>query len=131
MFAGEQPGDREGAPFVGPAGPHPRQGAVDAGIERGDAYVTNVVKHFRWKPAPRGKRRIHETPEARHIAACRPWLIAKLSAVRGPYADDQTTTVEAAFATVHPSAVLRADDREDAYDHFVRDLQVVARSIKT
>ncbi len=85
MLVGEQPGDvedQQGAPFVGPAGRLLDRALADAGIGRGDAYVTNAVKHFRWKPAPRGKRRIHETPEARHITACRPWLTAELALVR-------------------------------------------------
>ena len=169
MLIGEQPGDvedREGKPFVGPAGRILDRALVDAGIERGKTYLTNAVKHFRWKPAPRGKRRLHETPEARHINACRPWLTAELSAVRpdvvvalgavaakalfgssfrltqhrgerlswppaqGPYAGDGTP-VRAAFATVHPSAILRVDpqERDDAYDQLVHDLQVVARSL--
>jgi len=167
MFVGEQPGDvedREGEPFVGPAGRLFDRALAEAGIERREAYVTNAVKHFRWKPAPRGKRRIHETPEARHTNACRPWLVAELSTVRphvvvalgavaakslfgpsfrltqhrgerldwpperGGFADDDTP-VRAAFATVHPSSVLRAEDREDAYRQLVQDLQIVARTI--
>lgn len=169
MLVGEQPGDvedREGAPFVGPAGRILDRALADAGIERREAYLTNAVKHFRWKPAPRGKRRIHATPETRHINACRPWLTAELSLVRphvvvalgavaakalfgssfrltqhrgerlgwpperGPYAGD-ATPVEAAFATVHPSSILRVDpeDRDDAYDQLVHDLQVVASSL--
>lgn len=169
MLVGEQPGDmedRQGAPFVGPAGRVLDRALADAGIERRDAYLTNAVKHFRWKPAPRGKRRIHETPEARHITACRPWLTAELSAVRphvvvalgavaakalfgsgfrltqhrgerlawpperGFY-DDDKTPVEAAFATVHPSSILRVDpeDRDDAYARLVDDLRVVAQNL--
>jgi DNA polymerase len=170
ILVGEQPGDledRQGVPFVGPAGRVLDRAMTDAGIERRDAYLTNAVKHFRWTPAPRGKRRIHETPEARHVTACRPWLTAELSIVRpdvvvalgavaakalfgsgfrltqhrgepldwppehGPYAGDDTA-VQAAFATVHPSSILRADpdDRDDAYAQLVHDLQVVARSLR-
>jgi uracil-DNA glycosylase len=169
MFVGEQPGDvedREGKVFVGPAGRILDRVLADAGIERRKIYLTNAVKHFRWKPAPRGKRRIHETPEARHINACRPWLTSELSVVRphvvvalgavaakamfgssfrlsqhrgerlawppeqGPYAGD-STPVEAAFATVHPSSILRVDpeERDDAYGRLVHDLQIVARSL--
>lgn len=167
MFIGEQPGDvedREGQPFVGPAGRLFDRALADAGIERRTTYVTNAVKHFRWKSAPRGKRRIHETPATRHITACRPWLTAELTALRphvvvamgavaaralfgpafrltehhgehldwppaqGPYAGDGTP-VHVAFATVHPSAVLRVDpgDRQNAYDQLVRDFRVVAK----
>jgi uracil-DNA glycosylase len=85
VLVGEQPGDmedRQGAPFVGPAGRVLDRALVEAGIERDRVYLTNAVKHFRWKAAPRGKRRIHEKPEARHIAACRPWLSAELAAIQ-------------------------------------------------
>src|SRR3954451_10781686 len=85
VLVGEQPGDVEdqrGKPFVGPAGRILGRALLDAGISREDAYVTNAVKHFRWKPAPRGKRRIHQTPGVTHITACRPWLVAELNAVR-------------------------------------------------
>lgn len=85
VFVGEQPGDmedRQGAPFVGPAGRILDRALADAGIARDHVYLTNAVKHFRWKPAPCGKRRIHEKPEARHIAACRPWLSAELATIR-------------------------------------------------
>lgn len=87
VLVGEQPGDmedRQGAPFVGPAGRVLDRALADAGIVRDSVYLTNAVKHFRWKPAARGKRRIHEKPDARHIAACRPWLSAELAAIR-PY----------------------------------------------
>lgn len=85
VLVGEQPGDvedREGAPFVGPAGRVLDRALDDSGIVRDRVYLTNAVKHFRWKPASRGKRRIHETPAARHVAACRPWLSAELAAIR-------------------------------------------------
>src|SRR5437016_10926660 len=82
MLIGEQPGDREdieGHPFVGPAGRILDKALEEAGIERGDAYVTNVVKHFKWKP--KGKRRIHQAPKAEEIKACAPWLEAELDVV--------------------------------------------------
>src|SRR2546430_7466664 len=84
MLVGEQPGEREdaeGRPFVGPAGAILDRGLADAGIDRGAAYVTNVVKHFRFER--RGKRRLHQKPDPVHVAACRPWLEAELEAV-GP-----------------------------------------------
>src|ERR671930_2556318 len=83
MLVGEQPGDREdveGHPFVGPAGKVLDRALEEAGIDRDDVYVTNVVKHFNWEP--RGKRRIHKRPNAEHIAACRPWLETELKVVR-------------------------------------------------
>jgi DNA polymerase len=86
LLVGEQPGDvedREGAPFVGPAGRLLDKALADAGIERADAYVTNAVKHFRWKSTGSGKRRIHEKPAMAHVTACRPWLAAEIAAV-GP-----------------------------------------------
>ena len=168
MFVGETPGDiedREGVPFVGPAGRLLDRALAEAGIDRDEVYLTNAVKHFRWRPAPRGKRRLHQTPDAHHVAACRPWLVAELALVRppvlvalgavaakalfgsafrltqhrgqrlawpperGPYAGDDTP-VEAAFATVHPSAVLRAEDRGDAFTKLVHDLGMVARSMR-
>jgi DNA polymerase len=83
MIVGEQPGDaedRQGHPFVGPAGQVLDQGLAAAGIDRRQVYVTNAVKHFKWEP--RGKRRLHKTPAQREIEACRPWLEAELEAVR-------------------------------------------------
>ena len=85
MFVGEQPGDAEdvtGRPFVGPAGKLLDEALRDAGIERSEVYVTNVVKHFKWSPAERGKRRIHKKPRISEIQACRPWLDAELKVVR-------------------------------------------------
>ncbi|MFL5860181.1 MAG: UdgX family uracil-DNA binding protein [Solirubrobacteraceae bacterium] len=155
MLVGEQPGDREdieGLPFVGPAGRVLDQGLERAGIERADAYVTNVVKHFRYKA--RGKRRIHQTPERVHVAACRPWLEAELSLVRpralvclGATAAqallgsqvrigrDRGHPMDSELAdlvtlTTHPSAILRQRDdieRGEAMEAFVSDLQAVAR----
>ena len=84
MLVGEQPGDREdlaGEPFVGPAGGILDDALEDAGIDRDDAYVTNVVKHFKWK-AGRGKRRLHQRPNSEEIGACRPWLDSELAVVR-------------------------------------------------
>jgi uracil-DNA glycosylase len=154
MFVGEQPGndeDLEGKPFVGPAGKLMDKAMEEAGIDRSLAYVTNVVKHFKWEP--RGKRRIHQKPNWGEIAACRPWLDAEIDVVkprvivclgataaqallgrqfrvtkqRGvPVESDVARTV---IATVHPSSILRADTEEDrraAYDEFVADLRKVA-----
>ena len=150
MLIGEQPGDREdreGKPFVGPAGRILDKALDEAGIDRGDAYVTNVVKHFKWKP--RGKRRIHQTPWAEEIKACAPWLEAEMKvidaevlvclgatavkAVIGPkhrVMKDHGRVVESklgrpAMATLHPSAILRADDddRADAMAMLVGDLR--------
>jgi DNA polymerase len=157
VLVGEQPGDREdreGRPFVGPAGRVLDDALADAGIERKQVYVTNAVKHFKW--TPRGKRRIHQTPNAEETAACRPWLDAELAVVkpdvlvalgataaqallgrgfrvtrdRGvPVDSDLAPNV---IATVHPSSILRTRDeaeRREAYDAFVADLKVVARLI--
>jgi DNA polymerase len=155
MLVGEQPGDREdieGQPFVGPAGRVLDQGLERAGIERGDAYVTNVVKHFRYKL--RGKRRIHQTPERVHVAACHPWFDAERRLVkpqalvclgataaqallgssirigrdRGRPMDSDLADL--VMVTTHPSAILRQRDgaaRGEAMDAFVQDLQSVAR----
>jgi uracil-DNA glycosylase family protein len=155
MLVGEQPGDREdveGAPFVGPAGRVLDEGLERAGIDRADAYVTNVVKHFRYKL--RGKRRIHQTPERVHVAACRPWLDAERTLV-GPevlvclgataaqallgssvrIGRDRGQPMESDLAslvmvTMHPSAILRQrddNDRAAAMDALVNDLESVAR----
>jgi uracil-DNA glycosylase family protein len=155
MLVGEQPGDREdieGEPFVGPAGRVLDQGLERAGITRADAYVTNAVKHFRYKL--RGKRRIHQTPERVHVTACRPWLDAELKLVKpealvclGATAAhallgssvrigrDRGRRMESDLAehvtlTTHPSAILRQRgdaDRAAAMDAFVADLAHVAR----
>ena len=153
MFVGEQPGDKEdqeGRPFVGPAGRLFDQALEEAGIDRRLAYVTNVVKHFKWQA--RGKRRIHQKPNWGEIAACRPWLDAELEVVRptvlvalGATAAQAllgrdfrvtrqrgesvpTMLAPHAIATVHPSSILRADDedRDAEYRAFVDDLRVVA-----
>jgi uracil-DNA glycosylase len=152
MFVGEQPGDREdteGEPFVGPAGRLFDEALELAGIDRGAAYVTNAVKHFKWKA--RGKRRIHAKPSWSELAACRPWLEAELAVVRPrvlvcigataaqsllgrPFRVTQkrgewieSDLAEHVTATIHPSAILRAGDRrEKEMEAFVADLKRVA-----
>jgi DNA polymerase len=164
-LVGEQPGDvedREGVPFVGPAGRLLDEALRDAGLARGDAYVTNAVKHFRFTQDAPGKRRIHQTPELGHLTACRPWLQAELALVdpevvvllgasasksllgpdfrvtksRGVLMPRVGRTGEPAalqagwlLATIHPSAVLRADDRDVAYAGLVADLRIAAGAL--
>jgi uracil-DNA glycosylase len=157
MLVGEQPGDREdlaGKPFVGPAGREFDRGLEAAGIERRDAYLTNVVKHFKFEE--RGKRRIHQTPKRFEVEACMPWLRAELDVVkpealvvlgavaakallgssfkvtqhRGELLDSDLAPIVS--ATIHPSAILR--QRDDAgrlreRDAFARDLRVVAEAL--
>jgi len=156
LMVGEQPGDQEdraGAPFVGPAGRILDQALDAAGIDPDDVYVTNVVKHFKWKRAPRGKRRIHQRPDRAEIEACRPWLEAEVGRI-GPElvvclgATAAQALLGRAFrvtrqrgqvlpsdlgppvlATIHPSAVLRAPDdaaRAETFDGLVADLRLVA-----
>ncbi len=156
MLVGEQPGDREdteGRPFVGPAGRLLDEALTEAGIDRGAAYVTNVVKHFKWQP--RGKRRIHQKPNAGEVAACRPWLDAELAVMRptalvllGATAaqallgrsfrvtKERGRPVESELAplvtaTIHPSAILRARDEDRAAERaaFVADLRRVAEGL--
>ena len=154
MLVGEQPGDKEdlqGHPFVGPAGRVLDEGLERAGIDTDDAYVTNVVKHFRYKA--RGKRRIHQRPDRWQVTACLPWLEAELEMVKpaalvllGATAAqallgsqirigrDRGRPVDSELAdlvtiTTHPSAILRAQDdpeRKAAMDQFVSDLRTVA-----
>ena len=155
MFIGEQPGDKEdiaGRPFVGPAGRVLDEALTELGIDRDLVYVTNAVKHFKWKA--RGTRRIHDKPNAAEIAACRPWLDAELAAVRSQVVVLLGATAAQALlgrsfrvtarrgevleatgiapyvvATVHPSSILRAPDaaaREEAFRAFTADLAVVA-----
>jgi uracil-DNA glycosylase len=156
MLVGEQPGDYEdvaGKPFVGPAGKIMDRALEDAGIDRTQVYVTNAVKHFKWEP--RGKRRIHQKPNSREIAACRPWLEAELRIVRPRLVVAMgATAAQALFgpgfrvtrergrvlsaklaprvlATVHPSSLLRQPDeesREREYKHFVSDLRAALRA---
>jgi uracil-DNA glycosylase family protein len=156
MLVGEQPGDQEdrrGKPFVGPAGRELDRALEEAGIDRDQVYVTNVVKHFKF--TPRGKRRIHKKPNAEEIAACRPWLEAEVAVVRPSLIVALGATAAQALlgrgfritkqrgeffpsdlgpeitATVHPSAVIRAPDEERREQHrlFVRDLARVARRL--
>ena len=150
MLVGEQPGDQEdraGAPFVGPAGRVLDRALDDAGIDRRTAYVTNAVKHFKWKA--RGKRRIHDKPTWTEQSACRPWLEAELELVRprvlvlmGATAAQSllgrdfrltrhrgealdSDLAELVTATIHPSAVLRGENREELFQGLVDDLRVV------
>jgi uracil-DNA glycosylase len=165
VLVGEQPGDiedRRGEPFVGPAGALLVRALTEAGLDRDEAYLTNAVKHFKFRLARQGKRRIHEKPGRTEIVACRPWLVAELNVLRpkvvvalgaiaaqalaGPAfrvtksrgqvldwpavaehpGDFPTMDPPARFvATVHPSAVLRSDDREAAFGELVADLRVV------
>jgi uracil-DNA glycosylase len=157
MFVGEQPGDQEdrtGHPFVGPAGRLLDEALAAAGIERADVYVTNVVKHFKWDPSERGKRRIHKKPRYSEIQACRPWLDAEIRVVKpqilvclGASAAQSLLgrsfsvnrqrgqLVESGLApyvtaTVHPSSILRAPDskaRQLQMRAFIRDLKKIAR----
>ncbi|MFI5906186.1 UdgX family uracil-DNA binding protein [Dactylosporangium sp. NPDC051541] len=163
LVVGEQPGDvedRQGRPFVGPAGKVLDRAFDAAGLDRAGMYVTNAVKHFKHKPAAAGKRRIHQTPDRTEIVACRPWLLAEFARVRPstvvvlgatagkallgpsfrvtrehgkalPWPDCAERPEEFAgagvlVATIHPSAVLRADDREAAFAGMVEDLKVVS-----
>jgi DNA polymerase len=155
MLVGEQPGDREdlaGEPFVGPAGDVLDRALEEAGISREDAYVTNVVKHFKWR-AGRGKRRLHQRPNTAEIAACRPWLDSELAVVgpevlvclgataakallggevrvtrdRGRFLKSDLTP--AVTVTVHPSSILRvhdAEERHEARRGLTADLRKVA-----
>jgi uracil-DNA glycosylase len=155
MLVGEQPGDREdvaGEPFVGPAGGILARGLEEAGIDRQTAFVTNVVKHFKWRPAPGGKRRLHEKPNKVEVGACLPWVESELALVRpealvllgatavaalaGPGVSvlkDRARPLDSPLAplvvaTVHPSSILRAGaGRDDAYAAFVKDLRSIAR----
>ena len=157
MLVGEQPGDKEdraGEPFVGPAGRELDRGLEAAGIERADAYVTNVVKHFKFEE--RGRRRIHQTPKRFEIEACTPWLEEELKVVRpdalvllgataakallgssfrvthhrGELLDSELAPIVA--ATIHPSAILRGPDeatRAEEREAFAEDLRVVAKAL--
>ena len=154
MFVGEQPGDvedRTGEPFVGPAGRLLREVLAEAGIDADTVYLTNVVKHFKWRE--RGKRRIHERPNREEILACRLWLDSEISIVKprvlvalgataaslilpkGKVMRDRakpfsSTLAEIVTLTVHPSSILRAPDSESrakARRQFVKDLHQIAR----
>ena len=157
IFVGEQPGDQEdkqGLPFVGPAGRLLDRALNDAGIPREETYVTNAVKHFKF--VPRGKRRIHQKPRASEVAACRPWLEAEIAVVqprivvclgataaqslmgskfrltqeRGRFFEHGSGAL--LTATIHPSALLRVEDPEQRraeYERFVEDLRLVASKL--
>ncbi|MFJ5215803.1 UdgX family uracil-DNA binding protein [Streptomyces sp. NPDC088354] len=160
VLVGEQPGDqedRQGEPFVGPAGKVLTRALDDAGIDPDDVYVTNAVKHFKFTVPERGKRRIHQQPSLREVSACRPWLTAELEliapqvvvalgataakALMGPdfrvtrqrgklLTPDPPLDGAQVLATVHPSAVLRAGEgREAMYESLVTDLRVVAEQL--
>jgi DNA polymerase len=155
MLVGEQPGDQEdltGEPFVGPAGALLDRALDEAGIDRSKTYVTNAVKHFKWKA--RGPRRIHDKPNWTETTACRPWLEAELALVkpralvllgataaqsllgrdfkvtqhRGELLDSELAAL--VTATIHPSAVLRSNDRERMFASLVHDLRLVAPTVR-
>jgi uracil-DNA glycosylase len=158
MFVGEQPGDREdveGKPFVGPAGRLLDEALTAAGIDRTRVYITNAVKHFKWKP--QGKRRLHQKPNAAEIGACRPWLDAGIAVVKpavlvllgataaqGLLGRDFRVSLQRGqfierpglplmMATVHPSSILRAPDdesREIEMEAFIRDLKRLAQRLR-
>jgi uracil-DNA glycosylase len=159
LLLGEQPGDQEdraGAPFVGPAGRILDEALDAAEIDRDAVYVTNVVKHFKWKPAPRGKRRIHQRPDRSEEIACRPWLEAEVGRIKPEliiclgataaqallgrsfrvtrqHGEVLPSDLGPVLATIHPSAVLRAPDadaRAAALDGLVADLRVAAATLK-
>jgi DNA polymerase len=168
VMVGEQPGDMEdkrGLPFVGPAGHLLRRAVDDAGLDPAHLYITNAVKHFKFKSTGPGKRRLHQTPDRTEIRACRPWLVAEFARLRpeavvvlgataakallGPdfritrsrgqvlpwpasaEVPEEFPEHDHAFlvATTHPSAVLRADNREIAYAALVDDLRMVTREL--
>jgi uracil-DNA glycosylase len=155
LFVGEVPGNDEdlaGHPFVGPAGKLLDQALHDAGIDRREVYLTNVVKHFKWEP--QGKRRLHKKPSAREIAACRPWLDAEIAVMKPTIIVCLGATAAQALlgkqfrvsrqrgepvssplapvvvATVHPSSILRSPDQESrrlAREQFTEDMKKIAR----
>jgi uracil-DNA glycosylase len=155
MIVGEQPGnseDLEGVPFVGSAGRLLDRALLDAEIDRTTAYLTNVVKHFKWRRARTGKKRIHDKPDRAEVEACQPWLQAEAGRIgpelivclgataaqallgrdfrvtrqHGEVLDSELGPV---LATIHPSAVLRAPDeaRDETYAGMVEDLRVAAQ----
>ncbi|MEU3518720.1 UdgX family uracil-DNA binding protein [Streptomyces sp. NPDC006654] len=161
MLVGEQPGDqedRQGEPFVGPAGKLLDRALADAGLDPADAYVTNAVKHFKFTRSGPRKRRIHRAPTLREMSACAPWLAAELAVVapelivvlgatagkallgssfrvgevRGTVLEREIHgRPERLLPTVHPSSVLRSDDRAGAYRGLVADLEVAARTLSS
>jgi DNA polymerase len=160
MLVGEQPGDQEdrvGKPFVGPAGRLLDRALEAAGIGHEGVYLTNVVKHFKWRPSPTSRRRIHQRPNEREIAACKPWVEVEIEllhpralvclgaiAARALLGPEVRVTRQRgqliasplaplATATVHPSSILRARDdgaRRAAMEEFVADLAAVARALE-
>ena len=156
IFVGEQPGDKEdleGKPFVGPAGRMLDKALEEAGVDRSETYVTNAVKHFKWEPA--GKRRLHKKPNSREIAACRPWLLSEIEALQPELivclgvtaaqsvlqravkiTEERGKILDSLFGakvlvTVHPSSLLRIQDRPDkeqAWNAFVKDLKVLRKA---
>jgi len=156
MFIGEQPGDSEdraGHPFIGPAGRLLDEVLEEVGIDRSEVYVTNVVKHFKWEAAQRGKRRIHKKPRQSEIEACRPWLDSELKVVKpeivvclGASAAQAllgkqfrvtrdrgklipSDLAPSVMATTHPASILRApdsDQREQQRAEFVTDMKKLA-----
>ncbi len=158
MLVGEQPGNEEdltGKPFIGPAGKLLDKALEQAGLDRNQAYVTNVVKHFKWEP--RGKRRLHAKPNAAEINACRPWLDAEIEALkpqvivclgataaqtllgrqfrltqhRGEFIE--SPLAPRVLATIHPSAILRSPDEQTRHaetQRFIQDLKKVAAAVK-
>ncbi len=159
MLVGEQPGDqedRQGRPFVGPAGHLLHKALEEAGLDPAEAYVTNAVKHFKFARSEPGKRRIHRAPTLREMSACAPWLVRELALVepeliiilgatagkallgssfrvgrvRGTVIEqDIHGHPERLLPTVHPSSVLRSDDRDAAYQGFLADLKIAARTL--
>ena len=159
MLVGEQPGDvedRQGEPFVGPAGQLLRRALVEAGIDMAGVYLTNAVKHFKWRP--QGKRRLHERPNHEEVMACRLWLDMEIETIRpsavvalgataagallGPavrVTKDRgkklvSTLAPLVTVTVHPSSILRSTDaasRARAYERFVADLRRIAGWVKS
>jgi uracil-DNA glycosylase family protein len=159
VFVGEQPGDqedRQGHPFVGPAGRLLDKALADAGIPREQVYVTNAVKHFKW--IWRGKRRLHQKPAIRQVTACKPWLEAELESVRpkiviclgatatqavlgksvsitkerGKFIDSSSGLLT--FITIHPSAIYRQrekDQQEKEYRRFAEELKLVSRRLRS
>jgi len=158
VLIGEQPGDmedRQGHPFVGPAGRMLDKALAEARIQRDEVYITNAVKHFRW--IQRGKRRLHQKPAIRQVTACKPWLQSELEVIhpkvviclgataaqsildrvvpigqqRGKFFDG--THGEAVFITIHPSSIFRhreKSEREEEYRHFVADMRRVQRKLR-
>jgi uracil-DNA glycosylase len=158
VLVGEQPGDmedRQGHPFVGPAGRLLDRALAEAGIPRDEVYITNAVKHFRW--IQRGKRRLHQKPAIRQVTACRPWLESELDAIRpkvvvclgataaqsilhrtvsigrerGKFFDSDRG--EAVFVTIHPSSIFRRrekGERDDEYRRLVSEMKLVRRKLR-